>query len=233
MAKRGMELYGKNKKGEIFMDKGKISFYSVPLVCGAAPKLGCGSKAKPVLLSLESKKDIVAEAWLNRPGTVVAIVWNDNASSQLRTATAESIFKENKMDVELLSSKEHNEMLKEFEQKQNWYRGAEVNKLSMEEADIIAERLVKRIHPKTPLSQEKMQSLKTEFANVFKSRFTQNYSSEINSNESKVVENSRERREDELLEIGKKYLSEKERLILKDAIALGYRPLPQEETVEG
>ncbi|MFC0425143.1 hypothetical protein, partial [Chryseobacterium scophthalmum] len=30
-----------------------ISFYKTPLVCPAAPQIGCGSKAKPVLLSLE------------------------------------------------------------------------------------------------------------------------------------------------------------------------------------
>jgi hypothetical protein len=30
-----------------------ISFYKVPLVCGAAPDLGCGSRAKPALLAME------------------------------------------------------------------------------------------------------------------------------------------------------------------------------------
>ena len=30
-----------------------ISFYKTPLVCNAAPEIGCGSRAKPALLSLE------------------------------------------------------------------------------------------------------------------------------------------------------------------------------------
>jgi hypothetical protein len=30
-----------------------ITFYDVPLVCGAAPSIGCGSRAKPLLTDLE------------------------------------------------------------------------------------------------------------------------------------------------------------------------------------
>ena len=52
----------------------RISFYEVPLVCPAAPEIGCGSRSKPILLQLE-REEAVAEAWLNRPGTVIAVVW--------------------------------------------------------------------------------------------------------------------------------------------------------------
>ena len=31
-----------------------VSFYKTPLVCSAAPNIGCGSKAKPVLQQLEN-----------------------------------------------------------------------------------------------------------------------------------------------------------------------------------
>ncbi len=53
-----------------------ISFYDVPLVCGAAPEIGCGSRLKPLFLDF-SKVNQVKEVWSNRQGTVVAIVWND------------------------------------------------------------------------------------------------------------------------------------------------------------
>ena len=43
-----------------------ITFYKTPLVCNAAPQIGCGSRAKPTLLELE-KNPAVKEAWLNRP----------------------------------------------------------------------------------------------------------------------------------------------------------------------
>src|SRR5215831_5535476 len=52
-----------------------VSFYKVPLVCPAAPHIGCGSASKPLLVELE-RSGVVAEAWLNRAGTVMAIVWS-------------------------------------------------------------------------------------------------------------------------------------------------------------
>ena len=32
----------------------QVSFYQVPLVCPAAPQIGCGSASKPLLLELEN-----------------------------------------------------------------------------------------------------------------------------------------------------------------------------------
>lgn len=206
-----------------------ISFYDVPLVCPAAPQIGCGGKSKPVLLGLEKKNDVVSEAWLNREGTVIAIVWNDNASSELRTTTADAIFKENKMDVKLVEGKNYKKMLTDFQEKKNWYRGTEMDKLTLEEVDVIIERLLKRINSKTPISQEKTQLLKTEFATFLENLFTQNYSSEINSNP-KVMEKEKHKIKNELLEIGKKYLNETEMNSLKEAIALGLRPSESEKS---
>src|SRR5258705_5476051 len=54
--------------------KETISFYDVPLVCGAYADIGCGSRAKPALLDME-KNPAVKEAWLNREGNVYAVVW--------------------------------------------------------------------------------------------------------------------------------------------------------------
>src|SRR5215472_10466459 len=56
-------------------DKKIITFYDVALVCGAAPAIGCGSRAKPLLIDLE-QQSAIEEAWLNRAGTIVAIVWS-------------------------------------------------------------------------------------------------------------------------------------------------------------
>src|SRR5262252_1882246 len=54
-----------------------VGFYKAPLVCPAAPHIGCGSASKPLLLELE-RSDVVSEAWLNRARTVMAIL-GDNA----------------------------------------------------------------------------------------------------------------------------------------------------------
>jgi hypothetical protein len=58
-----------------------ITFYDVPLVCGAAPAIGCGSRAKPFLMDLE-QRTAIKEAWLNRAGTIVAIVWSGPARTE-------------------------------------------------------------------------------------------------------------------------------------------------------
>jgi hypothetical protein len=55
-----------------------ITFYDAALVCGAAPAIGCGSRAKPLLIDLE-RQTAIEEAWLNQAGTIVAIVWSGPA----------------------------------------------------------------------------------------------------------------------------------------------------------
>lgn len=54
--------------------KKDVNVYEVPWVCPAAQQIGCGSHSKPVLLELEKNLG-VSEAWLNRQGTAVAVVW--------------------------------------------------------------------------------------------------------------------------------------------------------------
>ena len=72
-----------------------ITFYDVPLVCGAAPAIGCGSRAKPLLIDLE-QQTAIEEAWLNRAGTIVAIVW----SGPIRTAeVAKPIFEKHEVST--------------------------------------------------------------------------------------------------------------------------------------
>src|SRR5215470_5335090 len=44
---------------------GRISVFKAPLVCPAAPQIGCGSASKPILLDLERQPGVL-EAWLRR-----------------------------------------------------------------------------------------------------------------------------------------------------------------------
>lgn len=206
-----------------------VSFFEVPLVCGAAPEIGCGSKSKPVLLGLENKNDAVSEAWLNRTGTVIAVVWKKTASPELRKATAETVFDENNMNVAGISDPEYKNLLDDFSNKKNWYRGKDVDKLSIEEADVIAKRLVTRINSKTSLSKEKSEKLQTELTSVFKSTFLNlNPTADINSNEEKVYKQNEQKVENQILEAGNKFLNETEMKALKDAVSLGWRPTKKE-----
>jgi hypothetical protein len=50
----------------------RVSVFQVGLQCLAAPQIGCGGEAKPILLKLE-RDSAVREAWLNRAGTLIAV----------------------------------------------------------------------------------------------------------------------------------------------------------------
>ena len=70
--------------------KKNINFLDVNLVCGAAPNIGCGSRSRPILVDLEKEKSI-EEAWLNRKGTVVAVVWEEATQPDINALTSISV----------------------------------------------------------------------------------------------------------------------------------------------
>src|SRR6266567_3550678 len=80
----------------------RLSFYEVPLVCPAAPQIGCGSASKPLLLELE-RSDVVSQAWLNRAGTIMAIVWIEPSKPRQRSKTVKAVLKERGMAAKELS----------------------------------------------------------------------------------------------------------------------------------
>jgi len=54
------------------------------VVLGATAE-GCGVVAKPILAIL-AREPAVAEAWLNRNGTIVAVVWKEGIAPELDEA---------------------------------------------------------------------------------------------------------------------------------------------------
>src|SRR5439155_3012835 len=67
----------------------RISLFKVSLQCPAAPQIGCGSASKPILLDLERQPGVI-EAWLNRAGTMIAVVWKPDSDAEMRrNVTAE------------------------------------------------------------------------------------------------------------------------------------------------
>src|SRR5258705_7692918 len=79
----GLFLPSLSQSAEIQVAKQRISLYQAELVCPAASKIGCGSAAKPILLELERDAHI-DEAWLNRAGTDVAVVWKETPTTKQR-----------------------------------------------------------------------------------------------------------------------------------------------------
>ena len=192
-----------------------VSLFEVPWQCPAAPAIGCGSHAKPILLQLEQNPS-VHEAWLNRQGTMVAVVWSPDAKKKARREV-EKTLKEQKASK--LSGSKQAEAMAEFNSGKGWYRGAEVDRLSEEEAGVIAARLVRRVQAKTTLAPDKAKGLEAALADAVAKCLT---------GKAPVPEGEDERR----LELGRvagPFLDEAQLKVLGEAAGCGMRAMPNEE----
>ena len=201
------------EKGSASEDR--ISFFQVSLECPAARQIGCGMASKPILLRLE-REPSAAEAWLNRAGTELAIVWKPEADAASRRDVSVKFTDDGKE----IAGKSRDEALKSFLSGQGWYHGADVDRLTEEEAGIIAARLVRRVEAKTSLPEDRAQE--------FRAALAQSWSKCVTSGEQMATDSRRCRFEDILEDIAAQYLTEDERKILKEAVAAGVRPLPNE-----
>src|SRR5712692_2879909 len=96
-----------------------VSFYEVPLACPAARGLGCGSAAKPVLQALEKKRSI-QEAWLDHPGTTLAIVWREDAKSDSRAAEIQFVADDRGIALHEITGARRDETLTSFASRRGW-----------------------------------------------------------------------------------------------------------------
>jgi hypothetical protein len=139
-----------------------IAFYDVALVCGAAPSIGCGSRAKPLLVDLEQQAPI-KEAWLNRTGTIVAIVWRGQARME---EVGKPVFERH--EVEYTERRNDRQTTGSFRMEGSWLRGAEVDRLSLEEAGEIAETSVASAAKARLVSLEEAAQIKSEIEAYFR-----------------------------------------------------------------
>jgi hypothetical protein len=135
----------------------RISVFKAPLVCPAAPQIGCGSASKPILLDLERQPGVL-EAWLNRAGTRIAVVWKPESDAPTRRRVVAELKQDHATE---LDGKLRDETVKDFLSGKGWYHGADVDRLSEEEADIIAARLVRWVQAKSALPKKKPKSFNT------------------------------------------------------------------------
>jgi hypothetical protein len=149
----------------------RVSFYQVPLECPAAPQIGCGSASKPLLLEMENSP-MVSEAWLNRAGTVMAVVWSKHTTAEQHSAILKAALESQDITAKELTGTSRRKPLKDFQAGSGWYRGADVDRLSEEEAGIIAARWVGRIREKIPVTDEKAQALQQGFTGAVKRKLT-------------------------------------------------------------
>jgi hypothetical protein len=149
----------------------EVAFYNVPLVCPAAPQIGCGSASKPVLVGLESRLP-GAQAWLNRSGTVMAVVWSEKLPVNSQAKALKAMLNDRGITATALKGKARNQALFDFQSGTDWYRSTEVDRLSEEEAGVIAAKWVGRIRDKITLADPKASLLQEGFTDALKRKLT-------------------------------------------------------------
>ncbi|MGQ0827937.1 MAG: hypothetical protein ACT4ON_06045 [Bacteroidota bacterium] len=146
---------------------GAISFYEVPLVCGAAPEIGCGSRIKPLFIDTEKEKQI-KESWSNREGTVIAIVWNET-DKNARENLIQPLFKKHTIDAKLIADSDKiTGLTASLTGKDQWYKGMDVDKLSLEEAGVIAETMTEFAKKDGLINVEEAAAIKKDMEDYFK-----------------------------------------------------------------
>ena len=115
-------------------NQSEVNFFEVPLVCGAAPEIGCGSRIKPLFIEL-GKNTEVKETWTNREGTILAI-----RSNELDVQKLNNIFEKYKIETKHITDKKVIDSLSNSLANNNkkWLKGMAVDSLSLYEAGVIA-----------------------------------------------------------------------------------------------
>ncbi len=194
----------------------RVSFFEVPLECGAAEGLGCGSAAKPILSELE-RNSRVAEARINHPGTVLAVVWK--SPNNRSDSAVEALFEKHKLAAASLRGPAREKALAEF-QSEKWFGAADVDRLSEHEARVIAARLVNRARGHIDLAPSRISALTEDLAVVFARHLT------LRDEE---CDTRRDVIEQELAKAASKYLNPQQLAELRKAGEQGIQALPGED----
>lgn len=151
--------------------KEDVSFYEVPLVCGAAPEIGCASRIKPLFVSTGQEK-FIRESWANRQGTVIAFVWSDyNAANEQKI---KDLFIKNDIEAEhITDTSVLKELRASFRDKGRWYKDMDVDQLSMEEAGVIAAQATEFSLEKGFIDSSEAISIRKDIEEYFKSELVQ------------------------------------------------------------
>jgi hypothetical protein len=195
----------------------RISVFKVPLVCPAAPQIGCGIASKPILLDLE-KQPGVLQAWLNRAGTIIAVVWKPDSSAEDRRKVAAELKEDRATEME---GTPREQAITDFLSGKGWYHGAEVDRLSEEEASIIAARLVRFVKAKTTLAADKAEPLQRALNDTLRKDLTGEYA-RLNQKPRRLEDIARDYVNEDQLKILREAIKDEE------AIENGERPVPKE-----
>lgn len=187
----------------------RIAFYDIALTCASAPKLGCGSRAKRVLATLTGDTRIAA-AWVNEAGTRLAIAWTQ-ATAPLTADPLNEILGPHGLAVNATDDTTRTDLLASFRTNQGWFDSTTIDELSRKESGVIAGRLVRRMAKHVPVTE-------TQGASLVKAIMSSCWDRGGCQVEQDVESIARQAK-----------LDRAGADALREAVALGYRPLQNEE----
>ena len=94
---------------------------------------------------------------------MIAVVWKPEWKPATRRSVQTMLKNQKALEVK---GRERKKALTEFLSGQGWYHGEAVDRLSEEEAGIIAARLVRRVEAKSTLTKEKAEALQRALADA-------------------------------------------------------------------
>jgi hypothetical protein len=171
------------------------------------------------LLDLENKP-IVKEAWLDRQGKTLAIVWKEGAANAERVTVVGAVRKAHNLPADELIGGARDTALQSFRSGGGWHRGGDVDRLSEEEAGIIADRLVLRVVAKAPTVLSKAELLRPIMADIIRDCLV--------GSPDPLSARCRETFVEDLMTVVGGHLSEAESHALVEAAKAGFRPLDGE-----
>jgi hypothetical protein len=120
---------------------------------------------------LEAEKP-VAEAWLDRRGTLIAVVWKSDSKRRERTAGLKTVTKKHGFEARELTARERQNALPSFLSGDGWLRGRDVDRLSQEEAEIMAGRLLRKMRGLVTLTEAQATALQHQISQILQRRLT-------------------------------------------------------------
>ena len=187
----------------------RLAFYDIALTCSSAPKLGCGSRAKRVLATLTGDARVAA-AWVNEAGTRLVIAWAQS-SAPLTADQLNEILGPHGLAVNPIDDKTRADRLVSFRTNQGWFDSATIDELSRKESAVIAERLVRRMAKHVAVTETQSVSLvKAIMTSCWDRRGCQ-----VEQDVEAIAQQAK--------------LDRSGANALREAVALGYRPLENEE----
>jgi len=198
----------------------RLSLFKVALGCEAAAGLGCGAKAKPILQSV-ARLATVEQTWLSRNGAMLAVLWTGIVDGEARHESVRAILGAQHIAARKLSSAARESALQEPSAATSWYRGDAIDRLSEEEAAVIAARLVQRVTERVRLSERKRHDLSSALAEACTHELVDRPLTSANLRRRRIAT--------AVVKAGHKHLEGTALKALQEAAALGHRPVRGEK----